>query len=158
MPLLGGDRPEYAVRTFTDGNGVPSEAEELFAKELAYSREEDGPDPGSWRFLLTCAVTPEGGVLGGVHMDAGPVGFGPLKDDMHAILEKVFVRPERRRQGVGAAVLRGAVEAARAAGCRHIRCNVPWNSPEEIALFRRCGFALVCFEDGEYFVVKSLAE
>ena len=61
--------------------------------------------------------------------------------------------------GVGARILDEAVSVTRDAGCLHMRCNVKWDSPAGIALYRKCGFALTDITDddgGEYFVVKPL--
>jgi hypothetical protein len=41
-----------------------------------------------------------------------------------------------------------------------LRCSASWSNPGEIALYRKCGFALVDINDegqgGEYLVVKSI--
>ena len=37
-----------------------------------------------------------------------------------------------------------------------MRCNVSWKNAAEIALFKKCGFALACIEDGQYFTAKPL--
>lgn len=139
--------PQYEIRVYTDDDELPEEAEELFADQLADSRKPlapDRPDKDQWRFALTCAVTPDGHVLGGVHLDIGPVnGAGPLADKKLAYLERTLVRPEYRRQGVATAVLRQAIQVAAEAGCEYIRCSNDWDNPAETALFRKCGFALV---------------
>ena len=139
--------PEYEIRVYGNEDEVPGEAEELFSRQLADSRKplpEDRPDRDQWRFALTCAVTPEGHVLGGVHLDIGPVnGEGPLADKRPAYLERTLVRAEYRRRGVATAILRAAIRVAGEAGCEYIRCSNNWDNPGETALFRKCGFALV---------------
>ena len=154
--------PAYEIQSYGNADSLPSEAEELFARELDYSREllpESRPDCDSWRFTSVCAVTPEGHVLGGVYLDIGPIGSGPLAEEKLAFVEGVFVRLEYRRHGVGTQVMQEAISVARGAGCLHMRCNVKWDNPAAIALYRKCGFALtdITDEDGEeYFVVKPL--
>ena len=144
---------------------LPVEAEELFEKQLADSRRplpEDREDRDEWRFALTCAVTPDGHVLGGVHIDIGPIGgAGPLAKEKLAYLERTLIRPEYRRQGLATELLRKAIEVAGENGCRHIRCSNNWDNPAETALLMKCGFALVDIngeEDEEpcYFAVIPL--
>ena len=154
--------PVYKVRSYSNDDALPAEAEALFAGELASSRRplpEDRADRDDWRFACVCAVTQDAHVLGGVHLDIGPINFGPLAQEKLAFVERVFVRPEYRRRGVGTRVMREAIAVARDAGCLHMRCNVQWDNPAGIALYRRCGFALTDISDdegGEYFVVKPL--
>ena len=158
-----GDVPAYTVQSFSDGDALPAEAEELFREELAYSRKalpEDRADRGQWRFACICAVTGSGGVLGGVHLDIGPINFGPLAAEKLAFLEQVFVRPEYRRHGIAAALMQEAFAIARGAGCLHILGHVSWDNPAAIALYRTCGFALADISDaddgGGYFILKPL--
>jgi GNAT superfamily N-acetyltransferase len=96
------------------------EAEELFAEELASSREPlptDREDRDQWRFRCVCALTKSGHVLGGAHMDMGPINFGPLCKEKLAYLEHVFVREEHRLQGIGTQVFQKLIQVAKAAGC-----------------------------------------
>ena len=154
--------PSYDVRSYGNDDRLPDEAESLFAKELEYSRKPlpaDRADREPWRLACVCAVTPEGHVLGGVHLDIGPINFGPLAKEKLAFVEGVLVRPEYRQCGVGARIMQQAISVAREAGCLHMRCNVKWDNPAGIALYRKCGFALtdITDEEGdEYFVVKPL--
>lgn len=154
--------PSYDPRCYGNDDRLPDEAEVLFAKELESSREPlpaDRADRDAWTFACVCAVTPEGHVLGGVHLDIGPINFGPLAKEKLAFIEGVLVRPEYRRRGVGTRIMRYAISVARDAGCLHMRCNVRWDNPAGIALYRKCGFALADITDeegGEYFVLKPL--
>jgi aminoglycoside 6'-N-acetyltransferase I len=156
------DMPSYDVRFYGNGDRLPDEAERLFAKELEYSRKplpQSRADRDCWRFACVCAVTPKGRVLGGVHLDIGPINFGPLAKEKLAFVEAVFVRPEYRRRGVATRIMQEAISVARDAGCLHMRCNVKWDNPAGIALYRKCGFALTDITDeegGEYFVVQPL--
>jgi len=156
-------REPFDVVVYGNDDALPAEAEEMFRDQLADSRSElpdDRADKGQWRFACVCAVTPTGRVLGGVHMDMGPVNFGPLADEKLAYVESVFIRPEYRRQGIATQLLDRAAASAKEAGCLHMRCNVRWDNPAELALFRKCGFALTDVSDedegGEYFTVKPL--
>ena len=151
--------PRYRITTYGNDDVLPEEAKELFAHQLADSLKAADP---AWRFVLTCAVAADGHVLGGVHLDIGPIGGdGPLADEKLAFLERTLVRPEYRGQGVATAVLQEAIRVARDAGCLHIRCHNNWDNPAETALFRRCGFALVDLNgeddpDPAYFAVRPL--
>ena len=144
--------PAFQIRVYGNGDRLPAQAEAMFEEQLACSREplpEDRRDRGQWRFALACAVTPDEQVLGGVHLDIGPIcGAGPLAEEKLAYLERMFVRPEYRRQGLGAKLLRKAVEVAAEAGALYIRCSNSWGNEAERALFLKCGFALVDL-DGE---------
>jgi GNAT superfamily N-acetyltransferase len=139
--------PDHEILVFGNGDRITPEAEEMFAPQLADSRRPlpaDRPDKDRWRFALACAVTPAGHVLGGVHLDIGPInGDGPLADRKLANLEHVFVRPEHRRRGLATRLMQRAIEAAEDAGCLYVRCSDDWDNPAETALFLRCGFALV---------------
>ena len=101
--------PEYDIEVYGNADPLPAEAEEMFQRQLADSRAalpEDRWDRDLWSFALTCAVTPDGHVLGGVHLDIGPIGgAGPLAKEKLAYLERALVRPECRRQGLATALL-----------------------------------------------------
>jgi ribosomal protein S18 acetylase RimI-like enzyme len=141
--------PQYRLEVYSRGDLLPEEAEEMFAPQLADSRKPLPADRDQWQFALTCAVTPAGHVLGGVHLDIGPIGgAGPLAEKKLAYLERTLVRSEYRRKGLGTILLRRAIEVAFEAGCEYIRCSNNWDNVAETALFRRCGFALVDL-DGE---------
>jgi GNAT superfamily N-acetyltransferase len=153
------DLPEYEIRAYRNGDGVPAEAEDLFAPQLAHSRWLEDE---RWGFALLFAVTPDGNVLGGVHLDIGPIGgAGPLAEARLAYLERTLVRPEYRRHGLATRLMTEAIRVAREAGCEYIRCSNNWDNDAERALLRKCGFALVDV-DGErdeepcYLAVRPL--
>jgi GNAT superfamily N-acetyltransferase len=161
--------PEHEIRVFGNGEALPAEAEALLAEELAYSRRplpDNRPDRDEWRFVTVCAVAAGGHVLGAAHFDVGPANFGPLGRERMAFLEQVLVRPEYRRRGVGARILSAGLGALKRLGCVHVQHSVAWSNPAAIALYRKCGFALVDVSDdedasrtdGEYFVVKPLRQ
>jgi RimJ/RimL family protein N-acetyltransferase len=153
--------PQYKIEVYGNDDVLPEQAESLFAKELADSREPlpaDRPDRDQWRFACICAVTQSAEVLGGAHMDMGPVNFGPLSEDKLAYLEQLIVREEYRQQGLGTELLKRLVEVAKDEGCQYIRYNVHWDNPAAIAVAKKCGFALTDVEEegGRYFTVKPL--
>ncbi len=157
--------PQYNIEVGRPADQLPAEAEELFAPYLRESRRplsEARWDRNLWSFALIYAVTPQGQVLGGVHLDIGPIGgAGPLAKEKLAYLERTFVRPEYRRQGLATRLLHEATRIARDAGCLYIRCSNNWENAAERQLFLKCGFALVDL-DGEsdeepcYLAVKPL--
>lgn len=156
---------EYEIRVYGNEDNLPPEAEEMFREQLASSRKPsspDRPDRGAWRFALICAVAPSDHILGGVHLDMGPIGgAGPIAKEKLTYLERTFVHPEYRRKGLATRLLRKAIQVATDAGCEYIRCSNNWDNPAETSLLRRCGFALVDI-DGEkdaepsYLAVRSL--
>ncbi len=154
--------PEYGITAYSNSDNLPDEAEAMFAEELEYSRKaipSGASELDRWRFACVCAGAEGEHVLGGVHLDIGPVNSGPLANELLAFIEGVHVRPEYRRRGIGSRVLRKAVAVARDAGCLHMRCNVAWDNPAGVALYRSCGFALPDItgaEGGEYLVVRPL--
>jgi len=150
--------PTYTVVVCRTGDTLRAEAEEMFADELAHSRRcVDSPD-GPWRFINVCAVTDDDHVLGGAHLDTGPISFGPLAAEKLAYLEMARVRPAYRGHGLGTKLLGIACQAAREAGCLYVRCNVRWDNPAAIRMYRKCGFALadISEEGGEYFAMRPL--
>ena len=76
--------------------------------------------------------------------EAGPVGFvHVLVIDGHAHLEQISVVPDHARQGIGARLVRAAMDEARALGFRRMSLctyrDVPWNGP----FYAGLGFAEV---------------
>lgn len=152
-------RPE--IVTYRDAERLPAQVVEMFQAELAeWRKASKTSDPrGSWDFACICAAGPTGDVLGGIWIEMGPVNDGPLAHERAAIIEHVLVRPEHRRQGIATALVTKAVELARESGCSHMRCNSSWDNSAEIALYKRCGFALADIgEEGDrhYFTVRPL--
>jgi ribosomal protein S18 acetylase RimI-like enzyme len=54
--------------------------------------------------------------------------------------EDLYVEPEARRSGLGAALVKAAIESARARGCRRIELDVNESNEAALALYRRLGF------------------
>lgn len=88
-------------------------------------------EPG---FLLVAAVDEGSPPVGFVHV---------LEIDGHAHLEQISVRPEHQGRGVGTALVRAAMEQARAQGFDQLSLctyrDVPWNGP----YYRALGFTEV---------------
>ena len=106
------------------------------------------------RFALVChqvcTELPEPGLpepglpgLGEVQNGDAPVGFGVvslLRPVRLAELEIVAVRPALQRRGIGAALLRELVEAARRGEAQTMRLEVRRSNAPAIALYCRQGF------------------
>jgi GNAT superfamily N-acetyltransferase len=56
-------------------------------------------------------------------------------------LEDLFVREEARREGLGSALVEGAIERARRRGCARIELAANEANPAAIALYERFGFS-----------------
>lgn len=128
--MLPGALPDYDIKVFHDSDTILPRVEEMFEQELAFSRQPlpaDRPDRNQWQFCCVCALTSEGVALGGVHMDVGPMNAGPLADERMAFLEHVIVKPEYRRHGLGALLMRRALLEAKDLNCLHVRGNVRWD-------------------------------
>lgn len=171
-------RPDYELRVYGDNDTLPDALEDMFAEELAYSREplpKDRPDRGKWSFATICAEREDGRVIAGLHMDMGPINSGPLADERYAVIERITVLEQyqgederrapdglKRLSRMKASVIGKAVEVAKTAGCVHIQTNISWTYADEVDAFRQCGFALVDLtgpgEKDEYFVVKPLRD
>ncbi len=145
--------PPYEILVYEDGGTLPAEAKELFAPQLAHSRKimrSDAPDRAAWRYVLVAAVAAGDHVLGGVHLNLGPIGgAGPLAGEKLAYVERTLVRPEYRRCGVATRLMQRAVEFATATGCLLMRLSNNWDNEAERRLLLNCGFALVDL-DGEH--------
>ncbi len=62
----------------------------------------------------------------------------------------IAVRPAARRQGTGAAVLKGAIDAVRSAGAARVFLEVASDNPAALALYRRHGFRQAGTRRGYY--------
>ncbi|MDQ7785427.1 MAG: GNAT family N-acetyltransferase [Desulfomonilaceae bacterium] len=59
-----------------------------------------------------------------------------------AIIEDMVVRPEHRGQGAGTSLLQGAIDLARAAGCRRITLLTDRTNASAIRFYRRHSFVM----------------
>jgi ribosomal protein S18 acetylase RimI-like enzyme len=73
-------------------------------------------------------------------------GFAQLRfrrwvyDGLHSYLEELYVVPARRGQGLGRALLEGAIEAAREAGATHMELGTSEDDRAARALYESAGF------------------
>jgi ribosomal protein S18 acetylase RimI-like enzyme len=72
----------------------------------------------------------------------GFVGWYPVEPPGTMKLDKLYVRPEHQRAGVGRALIEHVVVQARAAACRAVTLNVNRGNLESIRAYERCGFAI----------------
>ena len=61
----------------------------------------------------------------------------------YAIVQEMFVEPRARGSGIGAALLRFALDEATASGCRFVELGTPIDGARPIAFYEREGFARV---------------
>jgi GNAT superfamily N-acetyltransferase len=78
---------------------------------------------------------------------AGPVGFAfltlrptPYADGPVALLEELYVRPGRRGQGTGTALLRQAMATCRRRGCEEMQINVDEEDADTRRFYDTHGF------------------
>ena len=133
----------------------PSDAEQLARLADAVSAEAEGwliSVAGEWRsagderrFLKAVRRYPHAAVLVAERDDGALVGRLSVGRDPHPASTHVaevglMVAVDARRQGVGTALLRAAVDWASAAGVRKLELHVfPWNEAA-IALYEAFGF------------------
>lgn len=67
--------------------------------------------------------------------------YGVWLDAEDCWLEDLYVSDEARGSGLGAALVAGAIERARARGCRRIELDVATENAAARALYERMGFA-----------------
>jgi GNAT superfamily N-acetyltransferase len=76
----------------------------------------------------------------------GPDGFAQLRfrpwvyDGLHSYLEELYVVPASRGQGLGRALLEGAIEAAREAGATHMELGTSEDDRAARRLYESAGF------------------
>lgn len=120
---------------------VPADAEAL----AAIHRQAFPDDPWSAASILASL---DGG---GVWVEDAPLGFALFRAVAdEAELLTLAVRPDRRRRGIGAALLAWTCRAAHARGARVLHLEVGADNPAALALYGRCGFAEVGRRPGYY--------
>lgn len=122
MPEFGADGPGFAIHD-----------PEVSHMSEAYTR------PGAAYFV----VEAEGRILGGG-------GIAPLDGGREDTCElrKMYFLPELRGQGVGAALLRHCLEAARGLGFRRCYLETLTGMDAAQALYRKLGFTPLCGPEG----------
>jgi RimJ/RimL family protein N-acetyltransferase len=143
----------------------PSDAEQLTRLADAVSGEPEGwliSVGGEWRsagderrFLKALRRYPHAAVFVAERDDGTVVGRLSIGRDPHPASTHVadvglMVAHDARRQGVGTALLRAAVDWAREAGIRKLELHVfPWNEAA-IALYDAFGFEREGYRKGHY--------
>ena len=143
----------------------PSDAEKLTLLADSVSAEPEGwliSVAGEWRsagderrFLKALRRYPHAAVFVAERHDGALVGRLSVGRDPHPASTHVadvglMVALDARRQGVGTALLRAAVDWAREAGIRKLELHVfPWNEAA-IALYEAFGFYREGFRKGHY--------
>lgn len=116
------DAPAAFCSTFAEES---QRADDVWAARLA------GPALGSyqqaWPFVAT--------------LDGTPVGLAWVKmEGAHAAVYQVWVAPEARGRGIGAALINAAIEWARARRATELRLDVTSGDGAAARLYRRMGF------------------
>jgi len=72
------------------------------------------------------------------------VGFCAIKKSPPELdVLKIGVRPDRQREGIGRALLQGALERAVADGCQQCFLEVRWSNEPAISFYRKEGFEVI---------------
>ena len=151
---------DYVIR-----HADPSDAEQLTRLAESVSGEPEGwliSIAGEWRsagderrFLKALRRYPHAAVLVAERGDGTLVGRLSVGRDPHPASTHVadvglMVALDARRQGVGTALLRAAVDWARGAGVRKLELHVfPWNDAA-LALYESFGFEREGYRKGHY--------
>ena len=159
---------DFAIR-----HADPSDAEQLTRLADAVSGEPEGwliSVGGEWRsagderrFLKALRRYPHAAVFVAEREDGTLVGRLSVGRDPHPASTHVadvglMVSLDSRRQGVGTALLRAAVDWAREAGIRKLELHVfPWNEAA-IALYDAFGFEREGYRKGHYRRGGELAD
>jgi RimJ/RimL family protein N-acetyltransferase len=107
------------------------------------------------RYLRAIRRYPNAAVFVAVDDDGAIVGRLSIARDQHPASRHVadlglMVAASHRRQGVGTALLRAAVDWARESGVRKLELHVfPWNTGA-VALYERFGFVQEGYRTGHY--------
>ena len=137
------ERPEAAPRLAT-----PEDAPEVARLLHDFNTEYDWPSPGvdvlSERLSGLLAGTDTFAVLAG--SPAVAVALATLRPNVWyegpvAVLDELYVEPERRSRGIGASVIEYFLDVARARGVDLIEINVDEPDVDAQRFYRRHGFS-----------------
>lgn len=127
---------EFEIRPACENDRLP-----LAVVFAAVAEERDGiaTEPpvdiedraASWTLDGTLVAVAGSGVIGSVHVDASPHGFGEIG---------MAVAREWRGRGVGSALLAAAIQWARERGLHKLCLSVFAHNSAAIALYRKHGF------------------
>lgn len=112
-----------------------------------FNSEFDESSPGVAALTATLARLIESGEVTVLLGGAGPEGIALMRlrpalwtSGQEAYLQELYVAPERRRQGIGRALLEATMAAAREAGASGIDLNTGETDTEARALYESAGF------------------
>ena len=126
---------------------TPADAAEIGRLLHDFNSEYEESSPGAETLAVHLGSLIEAGEITVLLAGEGPAAFSQfrLKRSHYtglpdAYVEELYVVPERRRQGIGRALLEATMEAARAAGATHIELNTGETDVEARALYESSGF------------------
>jgi ribosomal protein S18 acetylase RimI-like enzyme len=112
-----------------------------------FNTEYDEPSPGVAALTATLRRLIESGEVTVLLGGAGADGIAVMRlrpalwtGGQEAYLQELYVAPERRRQGIGRALLEATMAAAREAGAAGIDLNTGATDTEARALYESAGF------------------
>jgi ribosomal protein S18 acetylase RimI-like enzyme len=112
-----------------------------------FNVEFSTPTPDADYYARRLGELIEAGETTGLIAGSGPEGFALLRfrpslnaDALDAHLEELYVVPERRREGIGQAILEAAMDAAREAGAARIDLGTSVDDTAARSLYEKLGF------------------
>jgi ribosomal protein S18 acetylase RimI-like enzyme len=125
----------------------PEDAAEVARLLDDFNREFDEYTPGVETLTERAGSMLERGEMTVLLAGDGPDGIAELRlrpsvwtGELDAHLEELYVAPHRRGEGLGRALLEGAMQAARDAGATHIDLGTSEDDVAAIALYESTGF------------------
>jgi ribosomal protein S18 acetylase RimI-like enzyme len=120
--------------TVREGTAADDETLVALLEEMEWARPWPRPNASRelWQDKLVLVAEEDGEALG--------FAFGDVAEHGHAHLNIVYVRPERRREGVTKALLAEFAARARAAGSDHLTLDVDTANEVGQAVWQRLGF------------------
>jgi ribosomal-protein-alanine N-acetyltransferase len=124
-------KPEYRLATFED-------IEVIKVLDVACGLNAWGPEIYKGLILHdSCEVTV-------CLINREVVGFCAIKKAPPELdVLKIGVRPDRQGEGIGTALMQGALERAAAGGCCRCFLEVRWSNERAISFYRKEGFEIV---------------
>lgn len=123
------------------------EAEAAAALLDAFNREFDDPSPGPAALAARLRTLITAGAAHVLLAGDGPDGVAVMRHrpalwsaGNEAYIEELYVVPERRRRGLGAALLTAALDLARELGCDRIDLGTDEGDIDAHRLYERFGF------------------
>jgi GNAT superfamily N-acetyltransferase len=128
-------------------SGGPQDVDVIAGMMRAFHAEDAlGPHPAAADALVELLADPRLGVVmvdddGGIAgYSVVTLGFSLELGGRDAFVDELYVTPERRRQGRGAALLASAMAWARTAGARAIHLEVAMADDAKLRLYQAAGF------------------